>query len=403
MSTMSKKKGVLAALVMFGLVIVMLYFVATPIQMYLGMWGVLLTELILLAMAVGGALIMKEPFREVFPVHIPHIRQIFGTLLIWVSGFLLTLFSTLLVGYFFPDQMGATGESINGVVASVAFPIRFLIIAVSPAICEEAVHRGFILHHIKPLGKKWLIVLIGGVLFGLFHMDPMRFLGTGILGAVITYAVLETDNMFYGFLIHFVNNTLSVLASLMVEQVEVAADTSAQAFSLSVVGMYMILICVVPWTLWAGTALLKPKTAEKKKFNVKRLIISIVISIVCLVGGGALFVGGLTQEGMATTGVQNPTVAELVQEPYSIDLEIRPNTRQQMTAVLATPKGVLHVSIIDDEENVAYEFTAQEMTGNVPLNLEAGHYTLQVDLQELEEEEKNSDEVITFQLIIVQM
>ena len=68
-----------------------------------------------------------------------------------------------------------------------------IVVALLPAICEEAVHRGVIIHTMYRIRKEWLVVLIMGIYFGLFHASPLRFLPTAILGAVMSYIMLETE------------------------------------------------------------------------------------------------------------------------------------------------------------------------------------------------------------------
>ena len=70
-------------IILFALVIVFLIFGATPIQEKFGMAGVALTELILLAMAIIPAIILKVDIKAMFPVRRPEIRQVFGVLLLW--------------------------------------------------------------------------------------------------------------------------------------------------------------------------------------------------------------------------------------------------------------------------------------------------------------------------------
>ena len=97
MKTISKKKSITAAFVMFALVIVMMLFVAAPIQMNLGMTGVLITELIFLAMAIIGTLLMKGSLKEVFPLKKPQFRQIAGTVLLWIGEYFIIMFSTMFI------------------------------------------------------------------------------------------------------------------------------------------------------------------------------------------------------------------------------------------------------------------------------------------------------------------
>ncbi|MBR1693577.1 MAG: CPBP family intramembrane metalloprotease [Lachnospiraceae bacterium] len=402
MDTRSKKKSITASFVMFALVIVMLLFIATPIQMMLGMTGVLITELIFLAMAILGAIVMKEPLREVFPLHRPHARQVFGSLLLWAAAYLLVLFSTLLIGFLFPEQMGEVQTGLSDVITSVPFGIRFLIVAVSPAICEEAVHRGFILHFLKPVQKKWAIVVIMGILFGIFHLDPIRFLATAILGMALTYAALETDNMFYSFLIHLINNTLSVLATRVTENMDADAMNAQSSITLSVVGAYLLFLCIAPWLLWAAVSLLHPKKTEKTKGTGKIVLACVLTSAFCVVGGIALTSLGMLGNAI-TTGSQTPTVSELSETPYTTDFTLEKGGSQQLTAVLNTPAGRLHISIADDNGNIAYETTAQKLTGNFPLNLENGHYTMTVELVELPDDAGASDELVSFYLILLEL
>ena len=59
--------------------------------------------------------------------------------------------------------------------------------------------------------KEWLVVLIMGIYFGLFHANPLRFLPTAILGAVMSYIMLETENMVYSSAFHMINNLLPMV------------------------------------------------------------------------------------------------------------------------------------------------------------------------------------------------
>src|SRR5690606_35829883 len=85
------------------------------------------------------------------------------------------------------------------------------VFAVMPAICEEALHRGFIQSTMRSIRFDWVIVLIMGFIFGVFHLDPVRFLGTAILGAVLSYVMVKTRNIFYPSFLHMINNAIPVI------------------------------------------------------------------------------------------------------------------------------------------------------------------------------------------------
>lgn len=398
MNQLSKKKSILTAFGMFALVIIMFVFIGGPIQMRFGMTGVLMTELILLAMAIGGTFLLKAPFKEVFPLKKPKLRQTFATIVLWAATYLFVLFSTITVGYFFPEQVGAVNTGLNEVFTTVPLWIRFLIVAVSPAICEEAVHRGFILHFLKPIQKKWLIVLIMGILFGLFHMDPVRFLGTAILGAIITYIALETENMFYPFLLHFINNSLSVFATKLTEGIDYSTVNTETTFSLLVVGTYLIMLCIAPWLLWLGITLLHPKRTEKAKGTGKKVLICVMFSVFCIFAGGALTTVGALQNSVFNIA-EEQTVSTLSETPYTYEFDVEEDRNHMLTIVLNTQENHLAVEITDEAGNVVYETGGIKLTTNAPLELKKGHYTITVSV----EEPIKSDEKATFSAMLQKM
>lgn len=86
--------------------------------------------------------------------------------------------------------------------------IGILIIAVTPAICEEIMHRGFLLRAYERRGSYKAVVFVA-ILFGLFHFDITNFLGPVFLGLIIGYYVIRTNSIFAGMLAHFLNNTIA--------------------------------------------------------------------------------------------------------------------------------------------------------------------------------------------------
>ena len=401
MNTISKKKSITASFIMFALVILMLIFLAAPIQMKLGMTGVLLTEFILLAMAIIGTLVMKGSFKDIFPLKMPTIRQTFGTIFLWIGFYFIILLSTILIGFFFPESMTEVGAGMSEILTSVPLPIRFLIVAVSPAICEEAVHRGFILHYLKPVNQKWLIVIIMSILFGIFHLDPMRFLPTAILGGVITYIALETENIFYAFFLHFINNALSVVATLATEGVDYEATVDT-AYTLPVIGTYLLFLCICPWFIWAGTALIRPKNAEKKLATWKKVLICIIISISCIIGGSCITVFSTLKNAALNTN-HTTTIADLEQNPYIQEFDINKEGKQQLTLVMTTTAGILNATITDENGTVVHETSAKEFTGNLQLELPLGHYTLKTEFTNPDNEEYTGDSPVIMTFMILQL
>jgi len=86
------------------------------------------------------------------------------------------------------------------------------VFGISPAICEELLFRGILLQ--GALGKvspSWA-VLITGLLFGLFHLDPYRFVGTTVLGFIMAYVALRASSLLASMVYHAANNLMILLA-----------------------------------------------------------------------------------------------------------------------------------------------------------------------------------------------
>ena len=88
--------------------------------------------------------------------------------------------------------------------------VAVLITGVMPGVCEELMHRGFLLTAYERRGSYRAVVIVA-ILFGLFHFDIMNLLGPIFLGAVFGYYVIRTDSIFAGILAHFLNNAIVVV------------------------------------------------------------------------------------------------------------------------------------------------------------------------------------------------
>lgn len=289
------KRPLAAALAMAAASILFLLLIAAPMQAAWGMTGLLLTELGLLALALGGAALLREKLSDVFPLRAPRLRPAFGAVVLWLGAYMPVLTAAILMQLLLPAQTVEVSAGITGLAVTVSPWLRFLIMAVSPAICEEAVYRGFILSHLGPL-PAWARVAVCGALFGAFHLDATRFLSTALLGAAISWAVLCTGNLFYAGLIHLCNNALSVLATIALEAAvqsapELAEQATAEATAVTpaTLGVYLVLCAASPWLLWAGTALLRGGPARPRRG--RRALVCLGASVLLAAAGFRLIAG----------------------------------------------------------------------------------------------------------------
>jgi sodium transport system permease protein len=85
-----------------------------------------------------------------------------------------------------------------------------LMVAVTPALCEETVFRGVMLSGFRRLGM-WPAICATGLLFGFAHASVYRLLPTMFLGILMGFAVWKTRSLFAGMIVHAVNNGLAAV------------------------------------------------------------------------------------------------------------------------------------------------------------------------------------------------
>ena len=79
-------------------------------------------------------------------------------------------------------------------------------------VCEELLFRGFLLRAFRSSGLH-AAVWLSAVCFGLFHMDPVRFVPTAALGVVFGYLAVWGGSVFPAMVAHTANNGLVLLVA----------------------------------------------------------------------------------------------------------------------------------------------------------------------------------------------
>jgi membrane protease YdiL (CAAX protease family) len=88
--------------------------------------------------------------------------------------------------------------------------------AVMPGVCEECLFRGAIQGVLERRGK-WFAIIFAGVLFGLFHMEPIRIVCASLLGIFFGWLVVRTGSIIPAMLAHFANNATAISAGYFLD------------------------------------------------------------------------------------------------------------------------------------------------------------------------------------------
>ncbi len=136
--------------------------------------------------------------------------------------------------------------------------LNLLMLAITPAICEELFFRGYLQRQLeRRLGAATGIVF-SGLLFGLFHFRLSELGALTALGIFLAYLTWRTGSLWPAILVHFANNAFAVIVSATSPtktEVDGAVET-AQAFTMPwyfvVAGLIVFAIALAALQRWAA-------------------------------------------------------------------------------------------------------------------------------------------------------
>lgn len=219
----SKKKKLRAwqGILCYIIVMALFYFVL-PVPLYLlsvpPVPSILLQQLFLLAGSVLFVAAVKADMREVFPLRRPSFICMLGVLVLYIGAWLLETAIGLFLQHIAPEEIQEVSDSLFGGISGAEYVIYLILISVLPAVCEEALNRGVVLNGLQnDIRRKWVVILVSGLLFGIGHFTPVRMVAPAVLGFLMAWLVLETGNLFYSGLLHLLNNGLILLLSSVLQ------------------------------------------------------------------------------------------------------------------------------------------------------------------------------------------
>jgi sodium transport system permease protein len=197
-------------LLYYALALVALYYLGTKWQSAGLIRGLVKTQVFIILLP---PLVVLRIFRlkpaEVLRLKPPKLKEIALVPLIAVPGAIVVSFLTQLINTVFPfppEYLEQLGRLFS---LDVSLALSFLVVAVMPGICEEALFRGFMIRFYESSGKA-NAVIISALLFAVFHLDPFRLLPTFLLGLMLGYLTLRSGSLFNSMLYHAVNNGLAL-------------------------------------------------------------------------------------------------------------------------------------------------------------------------------------------------
>ena len=359
-------------LLLFTVVMALFLFAFTPLQLSLGIPGLIITELGFLVLAVVYCMVRKIKLTEMFPIKKVKVREVIGAVIMVLGMFPISIMLVAITAIIFPAATSEIDELSSFIYDSLGFPAAVLIVALMPAVCEEAIHRGAILSHFRGIKHDWVIVLIMGLFFGINHMSVLRFLTTMTLGLFLTYVVVKKNNLLLSMIMHFTNNLISVVLSYAFDQ---GSTGSASANYTAVLGTYLILGFLSPVLITLGLMLIYPEGHKKIKF-----LWAGILSVVMLVTGLGINISASAHNTLLNSMISYK-ITERDQEDSSLYFDVEEERTATVVVMITNAEGDYTVRIDGDSgSNIINaeipEGTVRMVTYNV--DLQPDHYTVTV-------------------------
>lgn len=208
------------------------------------------------------------------------------TLLIGIGGSAFANFATNNFSSFFASF------GINFISPSYEFPkgvfgliLSLISVAVTPALVEEFSMRGTVMGSVKEYGESFA-VLTSATIFALIHGNLVQIPFAFIMGLLIGWAVIKTNSLWTGVIIHFANNAVSVILEILcnnIDSVLIQSAISVLYFSVCILLFFLGILLVKKqgsrvWQLKEAETKLRLGEKLKCFFSAPMIIISIVLT-----------------------------------------------------------------------------------------------------------------------------
>lgn len=201
-----------------ALTLLLVLYAGSMLQVRFGLAGVFGTQMIILLVPLFMIVYTKRDIRQTYGFRGTGAVGYLGAVLLIAGLFLVNIVISTGLMKLLPDSVENVETTFSGILGGNALT-ALIVIAAAPAVCEELLFRGVILHSLKAKYRVSTAIIITAALFGVFHMSLVKFIPTGLLGLALCIVVWWTDSIYPAMLMHFINNAVSVAVMYYPEQV----------------------------------------------------------------------------------------------------------------------------------------------------------------------------------------
>lgn len=237
------------------LVMFVYIFLGSLLQMKYGFGGVFGIQMIILLIPLLYTLYTKRSIRDTYSFHRTSLLSFVAAFFIACGAILIGTIITGCVTVIFPDETSAVSDELTRTLLSDNGWLTFLVVAVTPGICEEMMFRGFLFSGFRSRYRTAVSVLLVAVIFGIYHMSIVRFFTTAFLGGILAAVVYYADSIYPAMMIHMINNGLAVLQMYRPDLIEVAfpllSEEEPSVLAAAVIGAMGILLTAAGFSIFS--------------------------------------------------------------------------------------------------------------------------------------------------------
>jgi membrane protease YdiL (CAAX protease family) len=137
--------------------------------------------------------------------------------------------------------------------------VGILSVCVAAPICEELLFRGTILQEQRKAEKATTALVINGILFAAFHINPISGPGLAILGAFLAHITIRSGSVIPAIVAHAAINTTNAVIMPAIMPSSAEAETAA---SIPEILMMVAGLAALSALLWWGTLRLMPAAED---------------------------------------------------------------------------------------------------------------------------------------------
>ncbi len=210
---MEKSTRATQAFALYCFLVALYLSVGGLLQFRYGLLGISINEIFILALpGVLYAQLTGLSLKKTFPLRKPHFQEV---LLVLLFTALVIVPIALLVEYQtkiwpLPQSVEAFYETLMKRETWFETVLKFVVLALVPAVCEELFFRGLLQAMMVSSFGPWKGILLTALFFAIAHVNPWYFIYYFMLGVYLGCLRNWRNNLALCILAHFANNLYSL-------------------------------------------------------------------------------------------------------------------------------------------------------------------------------------------------